>query len=271
VERIGDQRVQVNVMVGRGDSPHTYEPKPEQLKRLASSSAYMLIGVEFEDIWLDRISGANPNMRLVDTSQSIDRIAVASPHLHADEEEPDATGEDGEEGAHEESEGDPEHPDPHIWLSPSLAKMQAQSIYDAMVQLDPDHQDEYSANLQGFLADIDSVDRDIRETLKQLPVRRFMVFHPSWGYFARDYGLEMIPVEIGGQEPSAAELAALIDMARAEQVKVIFAQPELSTRAAQTIADEIDGEVVLVSPLAEDWMGNLRNVADAFSEALSRS
>jgi len=262
VDRIGGHRVQVNVMVGQRDEPHTYEPKPEQLKLLARSRAYMRIRVEFEDVWLDRIAAANPSMLIIDTTRNIQRSPVAAPHLH--DEEPLADEEDLP------NEGEAANLDPHIWLSPTLVRVQARTIFEALVQLDPDHQDEYARNLQEFLGDIDSVDHDIRETLDQLPVRKFMVFHPSWGYFARDYGLDMVPVEIGGQEPSAAEMAALINVAREEQIGVIFAQPELSTRAAETVASEIGGEVLLISPLAPDWLENLRRVADAFAKALSR-
>jgi zinc transport system substrate-binding protein len=95
-----------------------------------------------------------------------------------------------------------------------------------------------------------------------------MVFHPSWGYFGDDFALEMIPIEVGGQEPSAAELAALVTQAEREGIRVIFAQPEFSTSQAETIAQEIGGEVLLISPLAEDWLENLRQVADTFAQVL---
>jgi zinc transport system substrate-binding protein len=97
-----------------------------------------------------------------------------------------------------------------------------------------------------------------------------MVFHPSWGYLADDFELEMIPIEVGGREPSAAELAELVAVAEAEDIRVIFAQPEFSTEDAQTIANEIDGQVLLISPLAPDWLGNLRRVGQTFAEVLSR-
>lgn len=261
VERIGGQRVQVSVMVGPGDEPHTYEPRPEQLKSLSTTHAYLSIGVEFEDTWLDRLAAVNPDMLVVDTTVGIQRTPLKVPHLHSADEPAEA------EAAHGESEL--ENPDPHIWLSPALTSIQAQTIYDTLAQIDPDHQDTYAANLERFLTDIDTLDRSIRDTLAELPVRKFMVFHPTWGYFARDYGLEMIPVEIGGQEPSAAEMAGLVDFARHENITVIFAQPELSTRAAETIASEIGGQVVLVNPLAADWADNLQRVADAFARALS--
>ncbi len=97
-----------------------------------------------------------------------------------------------------------------------------------------------------------------------------MVFHPAWGYLARDYGLEMIPIEVGGQEPSAAELATLVTEAQEEGIKVIFAQPEFSTKDAETIANEIGGEVLLISSLAPDWLDNLRKVAQTFAEVLDQ-
>jgi zinc transport system substrate-binding protein len=238
LERIGGEHVDVNVMVLPGASPATYEPKPAQLKALSDADAYVSIGVPFEDAWLSRIASANSEMLMVDTTEGIDRL------------------------------GEPENPDPHIWLSPELVKTQAETIRRALATLDPDHADDYEANLEAFVTEIDELDADIRETLAGVEERRFMVFHPSWGYFARDYGLEMIPIEVGGQEPSAAELAGLIARAKEEEIEVIFAQPEFSTEAAETIASEIGGEVLLISPLAEDWLRNMRKVAEAIARHL---
>jgi zinc transport system substrate-binding protein len=253
VERIGGALVDVNVMVQPGASPATYEPKPEQLQALSRADAYISIGVPFEDAWLERIGSANPEMLLVDSAQGIERMAMAAHH---------------HEG--EEHEGEAKNLDPHIWLSPRLVRVQARNIYDALVRLDPEREDVYQANLDRFIADIDELDAHIRETLAGVESRKFMVFHPSWGYFARDYDLEMIPIEIGGQEPSAAELAALVEKAREEGIKVIFAQPEFSTRSAEIIAKEIGGEMLLVSPLAADWLDNLRQVAETFAEAMGQ-
>lgn len=241
VERVGGELVDVNVMVEPGASPATYEPKPEQLAALSEADAYVSIGVPFENVWLARISSANPEMLMVDAAAGIERMAMG---------------------------GSAENLDPHIWLSPQLVKLQSQSIYDALVALDPQHASAYRANLDSFLADIDALDADIRATLSQVSERKFMVFHPSWGYFARDYDLEMIAIEIGGQEPSAAELAQLVTQAREENIKVIFAQPEFSTAAAKAIADEIDGEVLLISPLAPDWLNNMRQAAETFAQVL---
>ena len=246
VERVGGERVDVNVMVLPGNNPATYEPRPEQLTALSESAAYFSIGVPFEDAWSEKIAVANDGMLMVDTAAGIERMPMEVDHGH--------------------SEGPL---DPHIWLSPELVKVQARNIANALAKLDPAHGDEYRANLEAFIADIDELEADIKETLAGAN-SKFIVFHPAWGYFAHDFELEMIPIEIGGQEPSAQELAHLIAKAQEEGIRVIFAQPEFSTEDAETIAREIGGEVLLVSPLAEDWLSNLTRVADTFAEVLNR-
>lgn len=255
VERVGGEHVTVNVMVGPGDEPHTYEPKPEQLTALSRSAVYFSIGVDFENAWLDRMASISPEMWIVDTTQGIERMPM---QLHHHEEE----------GGEYVSEDAPANPDPHIWTLPALVKIQARTIFDALARTDPEHKAAYEAHLQSFLQDIDALETDIRQTVQGMENRKFMVFHPAWGYFARGYGLEMIPIEIGGQEPSAAELAELIGEAKREGIRVIFAQPEFSTRGAETIAAEIGGEVLLVSPLAPDWLDNMRRVAGTFAKVL---
>ena len=97
---------------------------------------------------------------------------------------------------------------------------------------------------------------------------RFIVFHPSWGYFAKAYGLVQIPVEIEGKEPKAAQIRDLIRKARELKITVIFAQPQFSTRSAELIAHEIEGRVVLADPLAADVPANLLRQAQAFQGAL---
>ncbi len=260
VERIGGERVAVNVMVEPGSSPATYEPRPEQLKALSDAVAYFHIGVAFEDVWLDRIAAANRDMMMVDTAAGIERRPLPADHDHEDdghEEEAEAD-RDTAEGA----------PDPHIWVSPRLVKVQAENIYAALAELDPEHEAEYRANLDAFVADIEDLEAEIEATLAGVENDEFMVFHPAWGYFAADFGLEQIPIEVGGQEPSAQELAHLIEQAREKNIRVIFAQPEFRTSDAETIAEEIDGEVLLISPLAPDWLENLRRVAEAFAGVL---
>jgi zinc transport system substrate-binding protein len=255
VERIGGDYVNVNVMVGPGDSPHTYEPKSDQMTALSQASVYFSIGVDFENAWMDRIAAANPDMQIVDVSANLEKIPMVA-HHHEGET---AT-------ANSEDEGEL---DPHVWTSPENVKVIAQSIYQTLAESDPAHQAEYQANLDAFLQDIDSLESDIQTSLANITSHTFIVFHPSWGYFARDFGLEQIPIEIQGSEPSAQELAGIIDEAKAENTKVIFGQPEFSTKTADYIAQEINGQVILIDPLAEDWLENLRAVAQTFTEVLN--
>jgi zinc transport system substrate-binding protein len=243
VERIAGDHAVVTVMVPPGESPATYEPKPDQLTALSQAAVYFRIGVPFENAWMERFAGVNSAMPIVDTR----------------------------EGANVRYwEDAPDKPDPHIWLSPVEVKVQAQTIKDSLAELDPNNAADYQANLDAFLADIEALEADIRQTLEGVTDRKFIVFHPAWGYFARDFGLEMIPIEVGGQEPSAAELAGLITRAQAENIKVIFAQPEFSTSAAETIANQIGGEVLLISPLNPDWLNNLRNVATTLANVMGQ-
>jgi len=236
VEKVGGDRVEVNVMVQPGASPATYEPKPQQLKDLSQAKAYVSIGVPFEKAWMGKIQGANSQMRVIDSARGIGRMGN----------------------------------DPHIWLSPPFAKVQAQNIYQGLVDIDPENQAIYRANLDQFLIEIDQLDRQIKQNLAGVKNRKFIVFHPSWSYFARNYDLEQVPIEVGGQEPSAAELGELIENARVANIKVIFAQPEFSTQSAKTIAQEIGGEVLLVTPLSPDWSNNLLRVSQTFAKVLNK-
>lgn len=255
VDRIGGDAVTVETMVPAGAEPHTYEPKPDQLKAISQADAYLRIQVDFEAAWMDRFLAANPQMQVVDTTQGIERLPLP-PGLDQQETHPLLENASGQQV------------DPHIWLSPKLARVQAATIADTLSQLAPDRASQFQANLDELLQDIDRLDTDIRATLEGVTHRQFLVFHPAWGYFARDYDLEMLAIEVGGQEPSAAELAELVRFAQQHQIQVIFASPQFSQRDAKTIAKEIGGEVLLIDPLAYDWLDNLQQVAATFAKVL---
>ncbi len=258
VKKIGGDRFSVNVMVQPGAEPATYEPKPQQLKALSEAEAYISIGVPFEKAWMDKIKAANPNMMIIDSAKGIQKMEMVAHHHHEGEEH------------EEEHEEDQETLDPHIWLSPQLVKVLSENIYQGLVQLDPTQKEEYKQNLDQFKAEIEQLDQTIKQNLAGIKNRKFIVFHPAWGYFASEYNLEQVPIEVGGQEPSASELAELIQEAKEENIKVIFAQPEFSSKDAKTIAQEIGGEVLLITPLAPDWSDNLLKVSQTFAEVLKK-
>ncbi|MGL5032223.1 MAG: metal ABC transporter solute-binding protein, Zn/Mn family, partial [Microcystaceae cyanobacterium] len=262
-------RLQVNVMVDQGVDPHTYEPKPEQMKYLGQSQLYFAIGGGLENAWLPRLRGTNPGLTVKDTSLGIKKIPqISHDHdHHQDHEKEDHQKEKSTAIAASET-TENNNLDPHIWLSPRLVKQQAQTIYAAIAARDPKNQAIYQANLKSFLADLDKLDGEIRNQLKPVKNHKFMVFHPEWGYFAEDYGLEMLAIEVEGKEPTAAQLAKIIEGAKTNKIKVIFTQPEFSPQTAEVLAKQLGIKVIPISAMSGDWMNNLRQVSQTLAANL---
>lgn len=237
--RVAGERAEVFVMVGPGQSPHTYEPTPRQMALLSGTALYFRIGVSFENAWMERLSAVNPSMRVVDCRRGV-----------------------------ELREEDLGHGDPHIWTSPVLALQAARVMKEALVEADPPGREHYEANFLLLAGELQGLDAEIRDILRDVRRRAFVVFHPSWGYFADAYGLEQVAIESGSGEPGARELAGLIDRARREGIRVVFVQEQISRRSAEAVARAIGGIVVSVDPLAEAYVENLRSVARRFAEAL---
>ncbi|SFV64068.1 Zinc ABC transporter, periplasmic-binding protein ZnuA [hydrothermal vent metagenome] len=245
VKAIGGDKVDVSLMVQAGNSPHTYEPKPSQMTAVAKADVYFAMGVEFEQVWLPKFKNLNAKMNVVDLSQGIEKMDMVHHEEH-----------------HAHTEHTHEGKDPHIWTSPANVKVIAQNIYKALSTIDPNNTKYYENNLNLFLSKIDNTDKQIKELLSTLKgSRKFMVFHPSWGYFAKAYHLEQIAVEVEGKSPKPRELVNLIKEAKEEQVNAIFTQPEFSDKSAKIIAHELHIPVVRISPMAPDWSENLINIA----------
>ena len=258
VKAIGGDKVNVSLMVKPGNSPHTYEPRPSQMVEIAKADLYFAIDVEFEDVWLPKFQSLNPKMQVIDLAHNIPKLQMLEKHKceagHVHHSE------------HKDEEAKHEGEDPHIWTAPSNVKIIAQNIYHTLQEIDPANADYYKRNLDIFLASIDETDRQIIDILSPLEDgEKFMVFHPSWGYFAKAYNLEQIAVEIEGKEPKPKELIHLLKEAKEEKVKAIFTQPEFSDTVAQIIAKELHIPVVKVSPLAANWSENLINIAQAIA------
>ncbi len=253
VERVGGDRVDVSVMVGPGHSPATYEPRPKQMAAIGDAMLYFRIGVPFENAWMSRLAGLNPQMRVVDARRGIELISLKG-HGHGQ------VGKDPHRGSGAV--------DPHIWASLRLAKIQANSICSALISEEPANRVYFEGNLAGFHRDLDKLDAQIAEMFRDLKTRTLMVFHPAWGYFARDYGLEEIPVEVESKEPSARALVDFIRRAKQQRIKVVFVQKQFSKASAKAVASAIGAGVVEVDPLARDYLNNMRNVAETFARFL---
>jgi zinc transport system substrate-binding protein len=252
VRAVGGEKVTVTVMVPPGADPHTYEPTPNQMVGVSKANIYAKVGsgIEFELAWMDKIGQQNKKMLIVDCSKGIKMMEMGENHG------------DEDDGEHHQGE------DPHIWLSPRNAKLVVGNICSGLIQVDPQNEAYCTRNRDEYLAKLDALDRDIRDGLSEVKNRGFIVFHPAWGYFARDYDLEQIPIEIGGKEPSAKDIADLIQRAKELGIKIIFAEPQFNPKSAETIAKEIGGRVVFIDPLAEDYISNMRSVLDEMTKAM---
>jgi len=233
VERVGGERVRVTIMVPPGANPHTYEPTPSQMVEVSKAKIYVMVGsgVEFELAWMDKIVEQNRAMLVVNCSEGIEFLEMGG------------------------------RKDPHVWLSPLNAKIMVDNIRRALKRIDPQNGVYYDENAEAYFQELDELNMEIRNALENVTNRRFMVYHPAWGYFAKTYNLTQIPIEREGKEPTPAGLAALIDQAKKYNIKVIFVSPQFSTVSARVIAREIGGKVVLVDPLARDYARNLRMAA----------
>lgn len=244
VESVGGDKVSVTVMVSLGANPHTSELTPSQMTEVAKAKMYAKVGsgIEFELTYMDRIEAVNKNMLVVDCSEGIELIGSV----------------------------DPDEPgnDPHIWLSPSNAKIMVQNICNGLVQVDPANKAFYEQNRDDYLQKLDGLDQEIRTKLADVQNRAFIVFHPAWGYFARDYNLEELPIEVGGKEPSAQDVELIIQKAKDFNIKIIFASPQFNPQMAEVIAHEIDGRVIFIDDLAKDYISNLRKVSSELAQAM---
>lgn len=265
VQQIGKDLVDIQVLVEPGADPHTYEPTPRQMAAISKAKLYFAIGIEFETAKLDKIVATNPKLKVIHTDHGIQKIPMESHHEHtAGQHETDMRhGHDQEEMHHSKG-----LPDPHIWLSPSLVMIQALTILNALQEMDPENSAVYEKNYNTFISDLTKLDQDLKNTFSGNPGLKFMVFHPSWGYFAHAYGLEQIPIEIEGKAPKPSQLKELIEHSRENQIRVVFAQPQFSAETAKLIAKEINGEVIFIDPLAENWSDNLRQAAIKIKAAL---
>jgi len=244
VEKVGGERVSVTIMVPPGANPHTYEPRPSRLREVSRADLYVKVGsgVDFEVVWLPRLLATSPGLPVVDASAGVRLIP----------------GEGAGRGAHAGA-------DPHIWLSPRNAAVMAENIFRGLAAADPGGRGYYRENLERFRAELEALDRELRERLAGKEGRKVVVYHPAWTYFTEEYGLVQVPVERGGKGPTPGSLAGLIKEARMEGAEVILASPEFSTRSAELIAREIGARVVLVSPLDRDYLASMRRIASAFA------
>ena len=252
-ERVGGDLVRVTLMVPVGQSPHDYAPTATQMAEVQDAEVYFKVGsgVEFETANMEDILEVNSHLIVIDGSQGIE-IMEMEDHDH-------------------DTRADDVGLDPHIWLNPQNAIIMVENLLDGLVSADPNNATAYEENAAEYIAELEALDSEIQEMLAPYVNRSFMIQHPAWGYYAHRYGINQLAVENLGDVPSPQELADLIDEAQNENVKVIFVSPQFDASSAVTIADGIDGSVVLIDSLAENYIENLRYVSQEMKEAFELS
>ena len=244
LKAIGGEFVNITVMVKPGSSPHTYEPKPSQMIDISKADIYLSIDVEFEKVWLAKFTNQNQNMKVFNVSKNIIKKTV-SKHSHSSKKYKKSL-------------------DPHIWTSTSNVKVIAKNILDALILTDKEHAKNYTNNYNKFIKEINKTKQTIKSILKDIKEKnKFMVFHPAWQYFANEFGLVQLAIEIDGKSPKPKELISIMKEAKEENIQAIFTAPEFSTKSAKLLAKQLNIKVIPVSPLNPSWSKNLINLANA--------
>lgn len=228
VDEIAGGQVDVVVVVPPGADPHSYEPSPAMMRAVSDADLYLAIGLPFEDQWLSRIGDSAPDLVVARIDSGIQRTA------------------DG---------------DPHLWMSPSLMRVMAANTEHLLERADPVFADTYRSGLERTLGTIDSVDASVRSILEGLQGESFVALHPAYAYFARDYGLVQIALEVEGAEPSPSELSAVVEAARGCDARVVIVSPGFSTGAAEALSIELGISPVPHDQLSRDWPACMNELA----------
>lgn len=257
-KKIGGEKVQVTEMIPPGFSPATYDPSPEQLRKLQDADIYFRIGhIPFEKAQMEKLKNLNQKMKVIDTSAGISLIKIAN-HSHAEDKHDEAEAAENHEAGN----------DPHIWLSPKLVKIQAKHIYNALVEYSPQNKDYFTQNYNQLIKNLDELDQTLTNTFAPIKGQTILVFHPAFGYLADTYGFHQAAIEIEGKDPTPAQLQKIIDEAKNDNIKVIFVQAQFSAKSAESVAQEIEGAVAQIDPLAKDYFVNLEKMAETIVASL---
>lgn len=253
VKAIAGNLATTEILLGKGQDPHTFEPTPRQIAGLSKAELYFTIGMPFENHLSMKLAQTNSDLKIVDTSQDTHKI---SEELHSSP-------------AHSDTHASPHNDlDPHIWLSPINLITIAGNMTEAMAETDPVNKEAYEKNFTILKQRLLELHEKIKTRLAPYEGAQFFVFHPAFSYFAEEYHLRQVPVEIEGRSPSPKQLFKIVSQARSQNIRVLFIQPQFDPNSAKAVAQAIDGTVAALDPLAEDIIVNLETMTDAIAESL---
>jgi zinc transport system substrate-binding protein len=241
-QKIGGKYVGVSVLVPPGASPHTFEPSPTAVTKATQAKVFVYVGAGL-DPWAERLLKAQrtPGQVVVEAVAGIPLLKDVDEHEHG-------------EAAQEPKEAEHHHHEagnPHVWLDPVLAEDICRRIAQALIQVDPAHKNMYEVNLALYLGKLQTLDNNIKTVVATFRRRDYVTFHPAYAYFSRRYGLREVGVieAAPGREPSPGHLQRIIAAIKKTGVKAVFAEPQLSSRVAEVIAQEAGVKVLILDPL----------------------
>jgi zinc transport system substrate-binding protein len=246
--QVGGDDVDITSIVPAGASPHTFEMKPSLVKTFASARVFLMIGAGLE-FWADRLvqsSGRKLKPIVLSDGMSL----IQSTDIHQDESTHKKPHESSKsrhaEHSHEHGSGNP-----HVWLDPHLAKVMVIRIQEAFAAADPEHAAGYERRTKDYLEQLDTLDREIANTVTPFTIRQVVSFHSSWDYFIARYGLSLSGTieKSPGRNPTPRELADIISTIRSFHIRAVFAEPQFSPKAADVIASEAGVKVLILDPL----------------------
>ena len=236
VKEVSGNMVDIITAIPPGKSPENYAPSPMEIEKLSRSSIYFTIGVPAETGILDKLNDINGSIKIVDLA---DKVKEHYPEIEVA----------------------PGHRDPHIWLSPKRASVMVDIISHELSEANKENSGTYRENAQLYIEKLIEIDKEISGLFSNLKNRTFIIYHPSLGYFADDYGLNMVSIEEGGKEAAPSNLQKVIDIAREQNIKTVFYQSEIDSKQSSVLADEIGGKPVQVAPLAPNYIDNIKKIA----------
>jgi len=240
VEAVSGDLAEVVALIPPGYSPGNYEPTPLQMEKFSNASIYFTIGVPTEAANILPKAG---NMKVVTLQDEVTK-------------------------QYPDREFVPGKRDPHIWISPKRAKTMVEVIAREMSLLDKKNKEIYADNAQKYIEELNQLDQEIKVAFEGIRNKKFICFHPAYGYLAEDYNLQMYALEQDGKEATPKHLQEMIDLARKENIKVIFSQEEIDSKQPDSFAEEIGGDKVLLAPLSADYISNLKHMAKSIAEAM---
>jgi len=239
VKAVGGEKVDVILVVPPGAEPHTFEPTPSLMVDMAKTDLYVMNGAGLE-FWMDKLLEANKKMTVVDSSQGIALLQESEDEM-----------------------------DPHIWLSLRNAVVQVNNICSGLILVDPQNKEYYIKNRDDYLEKLKALDMELNSTFAGKKSKIFIVHHPAWTYFAKDYDLSQVPLMENEKEPGPKYLGEVIELARENNITTIFIEPEFNPKSAEVIAREMNARIVTIDPLAGNYLDNLRNASREIAQSLA--